>query len=360
MDRIRFDISVSKNASGVIHDRVPARGIGRRAAEILDREIFHPAAFDRVAKIRRTDVAPDHFAMAQRDVGRVLQVKAGRRVLIDAAADRPVAAFVVRARPNVVLAAGHARPLAEFNPHVFKQQAVGKLLEKIPGGSDPEQFSLSRDERYAFASNEDDASLAVVSLADRRVVDSIKVGTEPEGVTTSPDGKFIYVTSETSNDVHVFDAKSFTIVGHVKTAQRPRSVAFTPDGKKAFVACESGEAITVIDSVSKTVTGQINMPVKGYRPMGTVVSADGKKLYVTTGRGGAVVVISTATDKITAVVKHVGDRPWGVALSNDGKWLYTANGPSNDITIIEVKSNKIQTHVKAGTSPWGVAVDGGR
>ena len=56
----------------------------------------------------------------------------------------------------------------------------------------------------------------------------------------------------------------------------------------------------------------------------------------------------------------VGTRPWGMALSPDGKYLFTANGPSDDISVVDLKSNQEIKRVKAGKSPWSVAVVGGR
>jgi YVTN family beta-propeller protein len=45
-----------------------------------------------------------------------------------------------------------------------------------------------------------------------------------------------------------------------------------------------------------------------------------------------------------------------MAFSPDGKYLYTANGPSNDVSVVDLESNKEVARVKAGMSPWGVAV----
>ena len=52
----------------------------------------------------------------------------------------------------------------------------------------------------------------------------------------------------------------------------------------------------------------------------------------------------------------VGTRPWGMALSPDGKYLFTANGPSDDISVVDLKSNQEIKRVKAGKSPWSVAI----
>ena len=45
-----------------------------------------------------------------------------------------------------------------------------------------------------------------------------------------------------------------------------------------------------------------------------------------------------------------------VDLTPDGRTLYTANGPSNGVTVIDTEKRTITTRIKAGESPWDVAV----
>ena len=80
-----------------------------------------------------------------------------------------------------------------------------KLLRIIPGGSDPENFDLSKDGKQLYISNEDISSLSIVDIATATVVKTIKMGGQPEGVKTSPDGKSVFVTSEEDGTITIFD-----------------------------------------------------------------------------------------------------------------------------------------------------------
>lgn len=234
--------------------------------------------------------------------------------------------------------------------------ATGRFREKIASGSDPEQFSLSLDERYLFASNEDESKATVVDLAEKRIVASLDVGIEPEGVGTSPDGRVVYVTSETEHDVAVIDTATRTVTTRIKTGLRPRSVAFLPDSSKAYVTCENGASVSVIDVAGNKVMKEVKLGAENLKPMGVVVSPDGTRAYVTTGRGQTVVALDTASDEVVGVVPDVGTRPWGIGITPDGKTLYTANGPSNDVSVIDTRTLSVISKIKAGNSPWGVAL----
>src|SRR5438093_1558557 len=87
-----------------------------------------------------------------------------------------------------------------------------KLVKVIPGGSDPEEFDLSKDGSLLYSSNEDAAQTSVIDIAAGKVIASIPVGEEPEGVTTSPDGKFVFVTSENDGTISVIDAAARKVI----------------------------------------------------------------------------------------------------------------------------------------------------
>jgi YVTN family beta-propeller protein len=237
-----------------------------------------------------------------------------------------------------------------------------KLVKTIAGGSDPEEFSLSKDGSLLYSSNEDTGETSIIDLAAGSVVATLKVGpkdSEPEGVTTSPDGKFVYVTAENEGMVFVIDTEARKVIKSIKVGARPRSVAFFPDSTKAYVTCENDGTLVVLDAVKHVKTGEIKIgkatPPENIKPMKVILSPDSKTAYVSSGRGKMVFFIDTATDKVTGSIE-AGQRPWGIDISPDGKYLYTANGPSNDVTVIDVNTKMVVKTIKAGQSPWGVLV----
>jgi YVTN family beta-propeller protein len=199
-----------------------------------------------------------------------------------------------------------------------------KIVRVIKGGSDPENFDVSKDGTQIFISNEDDGAVSVVDIASGTVVKSAKVGEQPEGVKITPDGKLVYVTSEENGTVSVFDPEAGKVLKTIKVGHRPRSIAFTPDGKRAYVNAENDGTVGVIDTAKGKMTSTISLGKPGeIKPMAVLMAPDGSKLFVSTGRGQQVFTIDPATNKIIGSVE-VGKRPWGCALSPDGKTLYSA------------------------------------
>jgi YVTN family beta-propeller protein len=232
--------------------------------------------------------------------------------------------------------------------------AKRKLTGKISAGSDPEEFSLSKDGTKLYASNEDVKTASVINIVTGKVEHIIVVGQEPEGVATTPDGKRFYVTCEAGGEIYVIETAGYTTVGHFKVNARPRSMDFLSGTGIGFIPSESTGELNVIDTVNLKVLKVIALP-PGSRPMSVKVASNGRKIYVSNGRAGTVSVLDSRTYELLNTIK-VGVRPWGMAISPDGKFLYTANGPSNDVSVVDLEANKEIARVKAGTSPWSVAV----
>jgi len=235
--------------------------------------------------------------------------------------------------------------------------AQNKVVRTIEGGSDPENFAVSKDGKWIYVSNEDDDVVSFIDLVSGKLVPpTIKTGDEPEGVSLTADGKLIYSTNEADGTVSVIDPNARALIKTFKVGRRPRNVVFMPDGVHAYVNAENDGNLGIIDMSKNEMDGTVPLGTPGeIKPMGLALSLDAKKLYVTTGKGKKVFVIDTATNQILTSFE-VGQRPWGIALSPDGKTLFTANGPSQDVSIIDTATNTVTKKVKATGGPWGIQI----
>src|SRR6187551_48035 len=240
--------------------------------------------------------------------------RSGDVTVIDGATDSVVGTFPVGKRPRGIHATSDGRrvfvtlsgsprmaPGLDENRAPADKAADGlgvidpsarKLIDRWHVGSDPEQFAISKDGKFAFIANEDDASVSVVDLDSGQSRGKIKVSEEPEGVGVNPANGEVYVTCEEKGEVFAIDPDQQRVIATIETGGRPRSVAFSPDGARAYAACENGGYVAVIDARSHKLLSKIQLPT-GSLPMGTEVSPDGKELYVSTGRGNAIAIIDT-------------------------------------------------------------------
>src|SRR5262249_10461087 len=254
--------------------------------------------------------------------------RSGDVTVIDGSADAVVASFPVGKRPRGIHAAPDGKrvfvtlsgsprmaPGVDENRAPADKTADGlgvidpvarKLIDRWHVGSDPEQFAISKDGKFAFIANEDDASASIVDLESGQPHGKVKVSEEPEGVGVNPVTGEVYVTCEEKGEVFLIVRDQQRVIAKIDTGGRPRSVAFLPDGSRAYVACENGGYIAIIDARSHKLLSKIQLPT-GSLPMGTAISNDGKELYVSTGRGNKVAIIDTAKNEMATTIP-VGNR----------------------------------------------------
>ena len=175
--------------------------------------------------------------------------RSGDVTVIDGATDSVVGTFPVGKRPRGIHATPDGRrvfvtlsgsprmaPGLDENraPADKRADALGvidpsarKLIDRWHVGSDPEQFAISKDGKFAFIANEDDASVSIVDLDSGQSRGRIKVSEEPEGVGVNPANGEVYVTCEEKGEVFAIDPGQQRVIGTIETGGRPRSVAFS-------------------------------------------------------------------------------------------------------------------------------------
>src|SRR5438046_5236605 len=142
-----------------------------------------------------------------------------------------------------------------------------KLIDRWHVGSDPEQFAISKDGRFAIIANEDDVTASIIDFSSGQSRGKIKVSEEPEGVGVNPSNGEVYVTCEEKGEVFAIDPDQQRVIAKIDTGGRPRSVAFSPDGSRAYVACENGGYLQGIGARSPQLMCQIQPPT-GSLPVG--------------------------------------------------------------------------------------------
>ncbi len=130
--------------------------------------------------------------------------------------------------------------------------AQQKIVRVIKGGSDPENFDVSKDGTQLFISNEDAAAVSVVDIASGTVVKSAKVGEQPEGVKVTPDGKLVYVTSEETGTISVFDPAAGKILKTFKVGHRPAlRCIHCLMGQRRMSMPRTTATVVIVDAVKK-------------------------------------------------------------------------------------------------------------
>jgi YVTN family beta-propeller protein len=198
----------------------------------------------------------------------------------------------------------------------------------------PCDVAASPDGKRLYVVENDARALAVVSVAEGKVVQTIPLPNEPTGVCISPDGKSAYVTCGVANGLLcVIDLPSGKVTAKLPVGHSPRGPSLSPKGERAYVCNRFDNSVSVVDLVTKQELARVRVLRE---PFDSAITPDGKTLFVTNHLpideadsadvACEVTCIDTSTFQTEQIRMLNGDTNLsGVCVSPDGRYAYAAS-----------------------------------
>ena len=128
---------------------------------------------------------------------------------------------------------------------------TNKMIDAINSGStNGHRLAIAPDGQRLYTDNEEDASVSVIDLPNRKLLGQIKTPQALAGIAVSNDGKFVIAVSDEQPVIFVIDTTSGKVVREVKMegAPRPAQIArYSPDGKMIIVSNLNSDLLSFID-----------------------------------------------------------------------------------------------------------------
>jgi YVTN family beta-propeller protein len=133
-----------------------------------------------------------------------------------------------------------------------------KVAAKISTGAGQHDIVISKDNRFAFVSNRESATVSVIDIRKLEKVQDLKVGPGPVSLALSDASKALYVASEIDGTVTVIDEQGQQVLGRMKTKPGARSVRFAPGGRFGFVLNTKESLVNIFDAASNRMVHEIH------------------------------------------------------------------------------------------------------
>ncbi len=244
-------------------------------------------------------------------------------------------------------------------------ETSGKLEQKIPTGSKPHEFTVSRDGRFAFVSNygvdswtEDKQggnTLTVIDLAARQPAGEIALGPyhRPHGIQLGRSGR-LYVTCDFPPALAVIDSRRKRLLyGIPVSGKLPHLVAVTADERQAWTADSGSGTVSVIDLRARRQRSSVEV---GGVPMGIALTPDEKTVLVGTRTANQVVVVDAVTNTVKRRIGVPG-QPSRITVSPDGRFAYTSLIESGEVAVIDLSSLEEVKRAPVGRHAEGIRLD---
>ena len=134
-----------------------------------------------------------------------------------------------------------------------------KVAAKIPTGEGQHDLVISNDNRFAFVSNRESATVSVIDIRKLEKVRDVKVGPGPVSLALSEASKALYVASEIDGTVTVIEEQGQQVLARMKTKPGARSIRFAPGGRFGFVLNTNESLVNIFDAASNRMLHEVNV-----------------------------------------------------------------------------------------------------
>jgi DNA-binding beta-propeller fold protein YncE len=241
----------------------------------------------------------------------------------------------------------------------------GTVVGQVMLGNDPNQMTLSLDEKFAYVPMRGESKVAVVQLNPLRLIKKLDVPLGPHDAYTTSDG-MIYVGAQYGTGIAVIDPKTQTVSHIIPTEAGVRPIRPSADGKTLYVALSNLIGFVVVDVQSRKVTRRVSLgtlpegmpqPYKDTWTHDLALSPDEKELWVTDDINDLLRVVRLSDMKEIATIR-TGHFPHWFATRTDGKVLFTSLWFSDAVAAVDLTTKKILKNIQfeRGTGPKRIAI----
>jgi YVTN family beta-propeller protein len=234
---------------------------------------------------------------------------------------------------------------------------TNKVVGSVGGLLKVHAVALTADPNIVMTSDPADGMVAVVDVAQRKILKLIDTGPQPDAIGYDPANDLVVVALASSNTVKLIDPHTYTVVATIDLPGSPELMDVDPTQGRVFLAINDKDEVIIIDVKSRSITTTF----KGCDiqiPTGVAYDADQQRLYVASrpGNNRELNVIDTLLDRCLGVV-DIGFGTDQLAFNKHNHHVYAANGGSKNLSVIDAVSLKPLGVVGTGPIAKSVAVD---
>jgi YVTN family beta-propeller protein len=193
---------------------------------------------------------------------------------------------------------------------------------------------------------ENSAVVAVIDRATHKVIDAIDSGsTNGHRLVISPDGRRLYTENEEDSTVSVIDLANRKLLGKIKTPRALAGIALSADGRTVVAVDDEEPTLFLIDTKSESVADTIRLKDVAEAAQIARYSPDNNLLCVTSLKSDTVSLIDASFREQTAI--KVGRQPMDMAFRGDE--LFVACQGDGSVHVIDIPARRAKHSFGAGT-----------
>lgn len=163
----------------------------------------------------------------------------------------------------------------------------------LPADSFPFEVMVAPNEKHAYVSLWGKASVAMIDIAKREIVQTWSVHSHPTEMLILDEGKYLLVSCADDNSVLLMDTATglskevirTSLYNTAKNGSTPNSISVSPDGGVLAVSNADNNNIALFDIRTRGQSKSLGFIPVGWYPTSVRFANDGNTILVTNGKG---------------------------------------------------------------------------
>ena len=208
----------------------------------------------------------------------------------------------------------------------------------------PHTLKLGPD-GFIYITCENSAKVVVIDRHTNKVIDAIDSGsTNGHRLIIAPDGQRLYTENEEDATVSVIDLPTRRLLEKIKTPRPLAGIAITPDGRTVIAVDDAQPTLFLIDTEAGQVREQLVLKDVPKPAQIARYAPDNSLLAVTSLNSDAVSLIDQSFREQTAI--KVGSQPMDMAFRDDE--VFVACQGDGSVHIIDIPNKRAKGSFSAG------------
>ena len=236
------------------------------------------------------------------------------------------------------------------NPgHVL--HVIDLLKRKVADTIDLSPYSAPHTVRLGadgliYITCENSAKVAVIDPKTHKMIDAIDSGsTNGHRLCIPNDGQRLYTDNEEDATVSVIDLPNRKLLGKIKTPQTLAGIAVSGDGRTVVAVSDEAPAVFLIDTATGSVTREVRLEDVPKAAQIARYSPDDKLVIVSSLNSNMVSIIDASFGAQTAV--EVGSQPMDFAFRGDE--LFVGCQGDGSMHVIDIPKRRHKQSFQAGS-----------
>ena len=228
-----------------------------------------------------------------------------------------------------------------------------KVINTLPAYREPSHWCLSPDRSKLYICDASGNALFFFNPITAAPMGHVRLA-DPYQLGYTPDQKYLVVNALRINHVDIYDGVTLKLVKRFSAGKMPSHLDFSPDSRWSFHSMQGSNTLVSFDLA--TMTKRWTVPI-GDTPAG-VLWHNGKLLVCIMGENGIVEV-----DPLTGIIRRrvaTGEGAHNVFLSDDRAALYVSNRIGGTLTLLDPTTLEVKRNysLPGGPDDIGIAPDG--